>query len=59
MNLRAKTGSPPLLRQGEGTIAARRTVEGLMRENGLESVIRRRRHRTTVPELTAPDLVVL
>ncbi|MFJ2811584.1 IS3 family transposase [Kitasatospora sp. NPDC087271] len=44
----------------EGIHAARCTVERLMREDGLEGVIRGRRRRTTVPEPAAPrppDLV--
>ncbi|WP_149182127.1 IS3 family transposase [Streptomyces sp. TRM49041] len=43
----------------KGIVVARRTVERLMRELGLEGVIRRRR-RTTVPDPSAPrppDLV--
>ncbi len=38
----------------EGITAARCTIERLMREDGLEGVIRGRRRRTTVPEPTAP-----
>jgi len=44
----------------EGVTAARRTIERLMREDGLEGVIRGRRRRTTVTEPSAPrppDLV--
>ncbi|MFJ3311084.1 IS3 family transposase [Streptomyces sp. NPDC086549] len=44
----------------EGVIAARCTIERLMREDGLEGVIRGRRRRPTVPEPAAPrppDLV--
>lgn len=44
----------------EGVTAARCTIERLMREDGLEGVVRGRRRRTTVPEPTAPrppDLV--
>jgi putative transposase len=44
----------------EGVITARCTVERLMREDGLEGVIRGQRRRTTVPEPAAPrppDLV--
>lgn len=44
----------------EGVTAARCTIERLLREDGLEGVIRGRRRRTTVPEPTAPrppDLV--
>lgn len=44
----------------EGVHAARCTVERLMREGGLEGVIRGQRRRTTVPEPSAPrppDLV--
>ncbi|MET8454422.1 IS3 family transposase [Streptomyces sp. NPDC005209] len=44
----------------EGVTAARCTIERLMREDGLEGVIRGRRRRTTVPEPAAPrppDLV--
>ncbi|MDV9195664.1 IS3 family transposase [Streptomyces sp. Wh19] len=44
----------------EGVTAARCTVERLMREDGLEGVIRGQRRRTTIPEPSAPrppDLV--
>ncbi|MGW7369452.1 IS3 family transposase [Streptomyces sp. NPDC054841] len=44
----------------EGVHAARCTVERLMREDGLEGVIRGQRRRTTIPEPSAPrppDLV--
>ncbi|WP_311775244.1 IS3 family transposase [Streptomyces spectabilis] len=44
----------------EGIIAARCTVERLMREDGLEGVIRGQRRRTTIPEPSVPrppDLV--
>lgn len=37
-----------------GVITARCTVERLMREDGLEGVIRGERRRTTVPEPAAP-----
>jgi transposase InsO family protein len=46
--------------QREGTQVARCTVERLMRELGLAGVVRGRRHRTTIPDETAPrpaDLV--
>jgi putative transposase len=44
----------------EGTQVARCTIERLMRDLGLRGVVRGRRHRTTVPDETAPrpaDLV--
>lgn len=44
----------------EGITAARCTIERLMREDGLEGVIRGQRRRTTIPEPSAPrppDLV--
>ncbi|MEU6277501.1 IS3 family transposase [Streptomyces populi] len=44
----------------EGVTAARCTIERLMREDGLEGVIRGQRRRTTIPEPAAPrppDLV--
>ncbi|MFJ8827766.1 IS3 family transposase [Streptomyces sp. NPDC102467] len=44
----------------EGIITARCTIERLMREDGLEGVIRGQRRRTTIPEPSAPrppDLV--
>ncbi|WP_420882600.1 IS3 family transposase [Streptomyces noursei] len=44
----------------EGIAAARCTIERLMREDGLEGVIRGQRRRTTIPEPSAPrppDLV--
>ena len=46
--------------QREGTAVARCTVERLMRDLGIRGVVRGRRHRTTVPDETAPrpaDLV--
>jgi putative transposase len=44
----------------EGVTVARCTVERLMRTSGLRGVVRGRRHRTTIPDETAPrpaDLV--
>ena len=38
----------------EGVTAARCTVERVMREDGLEGVIRGQRRRTTIPEPSAP-----
>ncbi|WP_443081171.1 IS3 family transposase [Streptomyces sp. PmtA] len=38
----------------EGVHAARCTIERLMREDGLEGVIRGQRRRTTIPEPTTP-----
>lgn len=46
--------------QREGTPVARCTVERLMRDLGLRGVVRGHRHRTTIPDETAPrpaDLV--
>src|SRR3989338_4316724 len=40
--------------QREGTAVARCTVERLMRDLGIRGVVRGRRHRTTVPDETAP-----
>ena len=45
--------------QREGTAVARCTVERLMQALGLSGVVRGRRHRTTVPDATAPRPVDL